>query len=303
MAVLSRLLHDPLVHFLIVGGTLFALHARYVAAPDNPPADLTIVVDDAELLNFMQDRARVFADGTFRDQLNALSPAERKQLVDDYVREEVLYREAIAMGMDRDDYIIRRRLVQKLEFVTETLSRRTVEVSEEELVAYFEAHREEYRIEPTVTFTHVFFDAEKRGREEARAAAEEAVARLNAEGAPFEAAVRHSDIFPFHQNYVERTPEFVASHFGTKMAQAVFELEPNTEAWRGPLESPHGAHAVMITARTEARDAVLEEIEGRVRQDAEFEKKTRLMNETIDEIVSKYEVRVEPGDGPEEDRE
>lgn len=292
MALLRRFLRDPLLHFLVVGGALFAFHASYVGAPDPGADDLTIVIDEKALLGFMQDRARVFADGPFREQLASLSPPERRQLIDDYVREEVLYREAVALGLDRDDYIIRRRLVQKLEFVTETLSRQTVEVTPAELRAYFDAHRSDYRIEPTITFTHVFFDAERGGREAALAEARRAVGRLNAEAAPFEAGGRTGDLFPFHQNYVERTPDFVASHFGSDMAAAVFAMPPGA-TWQGPFESPYGAHAVMVSARTEARDATLEEIEGRVREDAVFEKKSRLMNETVDALVAKYEVRIE----------
>jgi hypothetical protein len=151
-----------------------------------------------------------------------------------------------------------------------------------------------------VTFTHVFFDAEKRSREEARALAEKKLSELNRNATPFSDAPRHGDRFPYHVNYVERTPEYVSSHFGDPMAKALFELEPNDLVWRGPFDSPYGVHLVLLITNQPGRDPELREIEGRVREDARRAMIQEKTEEAIAEIVETYDVRLlyEPNSTP-----
>lgn len=288
---MQRLLKDPLVHFFILGAGLFVFY-QLTSREDQAQADpKTIVVDEASLLEFMQFRSRAFDAETFRRRLTEMSPEQRQQLIDDFVREEVLYREARAMGLDENDYIIRRRLVQKLEFVTESLSRKTMDLTDEEVAAYFEQHRDDYTVEPHITFTHVYVDAERIGPEAAREEASRLVGELNRKAVPFAEAIQYGDRFPFHLNYVDRTREFVASHFGEAMAAELFEAHVDDSKWQGPMISTYGAHAVLITRKSPARRATLEEIEDRVRQDAEMQRKNEIMKQTMDEMVSRYDVR------------
>lgn len=298
-----KIIRDPLVHFLLVGGGLFLVLHFGSPTPDdatdsNSEDGKTIVVDEASLLEFMQFRARAFDEGAFRDRFAEMPEAQRQALIDDYVREEVFYREARAMGLDEDDYIIRRRLVQKLEFVTETLAGQAATLTDEELEAYFSEHREDYAVQAHMTFTHVFFDSEIHGAEAALALARESLDQLNREKIRFDEAVKYGDRFPFHLNYVERTADFITSHFGEPMARQLFEMEVSDSLWQGPLTSPYGAHIVMITRKAEARDAELEEIRNQVRLDAELQQKRETMKKAVDEIVEQYEIRYEMNPKP-----
>ncbi|MEK7794261.1 MAG: peptidylprolyl isomerase [Candidatus Hydrogenedentota bacterium] len=287
------ILREPLVHFLVLGVAIFGVASWFRGDGMVSPGERVIVVDEAALLQFMQFRERAFDGPYFRDALAAMTPSERQLLIDDYVREEALYREALAMGLDADDYIIRRRLVQKVEFITESLARPSDEIPESVLEAYFAVHREDFYVAPHVTFTHVFVDAERRGWDEARDLAETNLAELNAGTVPFEDAARHGDRFPFFVNYVERTRDFIETHFGQAMAETIFASRPSATAWQGPFESPYGVHLVLLTARAEGRDPQLDEVRGLVKDAAAAEHRGELLNEAVSTIIGQYEVRVE----------
>ena len=288
---MKRFLKEPLVHFLAAGLGLFVLFG--IVNRDEPDADPNVVtVDHDALLTFVQYRIKAFNPTLAEEKLSSLSDDELQRLIDDYVREEVLHREAVALGLGEDDYIIRRRLVQKLEFITEGFAEAGAKVDQSALRRYFDANKADYYVEPFVTFTHVFFETEDRPREQAHTAAEMKLVELNRNGVHFADAPQHGDRFLYHVNYVERTPEYVASHFGVPMAKAVFELEPNDFVWRGPFDSPYGVHLVLLTTNEPGRDPELAELEDRVREDA---RRAMIREETeaaIDDIVETYDVRI-----------
>ncbi len=290
--MLIRLLKEPLVHFLAAGLALFVLYGlvnRDGGASDDPR---TIVVDRDALLTFVQYRTKTFEPSVASARLDALSDDDLTQLIDDYVREEVLHREAVALGLDEDDYVIRRRLVQKVEFITEGFAEASTVIDEAELQRYFEQHIEEYYVEPYATFAHVFFETEDRPRAEARALAEAKLLELNGKNVHFSEAPRHGDRFLYHVNYVERTPEYVASHFGPDMAKALFALEPSESTWAGPFDSPYGVHLVMLTNRAAGRKPALDEIRTRVEDDAGRARVRKGTAEAISGIVDAYDVEI-----------
>ena len=157
MQILRRLLREPLVHFLAAGALLFGLyswHGREAASPRR------VVIDRSALLQFMQSRGS--ADPTRVDQqFDGLSEAQRARLVDDYLREEVLYREARALGLEKGDSVLRQRLVQKMKFLLEDSS--DAQPSDSTLQQYLQTNRKLYAVEPAWTFTHVFIDPAERG--------------------------------------------------------------------------------------------------------------------------------------------
>ena len=289
--VLKEFLKEPLVHFLAAGLALFALFG--IVNRDDADSDPDVItVDQDALLTFIQYRIKAFNPDLAAKKLGALSDEELQRLIDDYVREEVLHREALALGLDDDDYVIRRRLVQKLEFITEGFAEAGADVDDAALQRYFDANKADYYVEPYVTFTHVFFQTEDRPREQARALAEEELQKLNRSSVPFSEAPRHGDRFLYHVNYVERTPDYVGSHFGPAMARELFELEPNEFVWRGPFDSAYGVHLVLLTTNEPGREPELAEINGRVREDA---RRARIREETeaaISDVVDAYDVRV-----------
>lgn len=289
---MQRLFQDPLTHFLAAGLVLFLVFEAIGGggAEVNPRS---IVVDRDALLTFVQYRSRAFEPDIAAQRLDGMTDEELGKLIDDYLREEALYREAQALGLEGNDYIIRRRLVQKLEFIAQGFAEAASKVDDKALADYFADNSESYFVEPFLTFTHVFFDAEKQGRAAALQMAEGKLAELNARDARFSDAPKHGDRFPYHVNYVERTPDFVASHFGAPMARRLFALEASDTKWRGPFESVYGYHLVMLTRNQPGRYPALEEVAERARQDAVQALVRERTEASIAEIVKTYEVRIE----------
>jgi hypothetical protein len=286
-----RFLREPLVHFLAIGIGLFVLF-DLVAPEDDNLDSKTIVVDRDALLTFVQFRSKAFNPDVAAARLDALSDAELSMMIDDYVREEALHREALALGMDQNDYVIKQRLIQSLQFITNGFVSAAVDVSDEEIAEYYEANRDDYYVDPYATFTHVYFSSDRHGREQARQLAEAKLAELNNANVPFSESTRHGDRFLYNVNYVERTEDFVGSHFGRPMAAAVFELEPDGERWHGPLESAYGYHLVMLTKRTEGLYPPLEDIADAVREDALRIKLDEQNDRAVQAIVDTYDVRM-----------
>ena len=289
---MKKILTEPLLHFMLLGVGLFVLYG-FVAGDDAAYDERVIVVDRDNLLTFVQFRARAFEPGAAAAYLDKLEGAELDRLIDDYVREEALHRQAIALGVDENDYVIKRRMIQSIEFITNGFVTAALSLEDEDVKAYFEANKDDYYISPFVTFTHVYFGKDERGTDAALALAEAKLAELNAASVPFAEAPGYGERFPYFLNYVERDPEFVASHFGRRMSEELFAIEPDDATWRGPFESPYGYHLVLLSRKVEGRFPDFEEISDRVRGDAEQVELDRMQDEAIRGIVSTYEVRRE----------
>jgi hypothetical protein len=290
---LNRLLREPLAHFMIAGFILFLLVEVFASDQNLSNDPREIVVDQTALTNHLLYQSRASDATQAQATLEALHPDGREQLIADYVTDEVLYREARALGLDENDEVIRRRLIQMLDFATRSFMAGTTTISEVEVQEYFSAHIDDYRIDPSVTFTHVFLDARKHGADRAVLLAEKTLDRLNANRVPFELASRHGDRFHFHRNYVDRTPEYVQSHFGSHMAAQVFDLSPSTNRWRGPFVSPYGAHLVMVTRISPGRIPELEEVANFVWEDARRAKLEDARKAAYEKWISRYRVRRE----------
>ncbi len=283
---------DPLVHFLLMGGVLFAAYG--LLGPDgNDPKRITVSRD--ALVTFVQYRANAFQSDLFDKSMDELTSAERDALVDEYVREEALYREALAMGLDEGDYVIRQRLIQRLEFLLESgidSGIDTEEIGRAELEEFYTEFGDDYREPPVYTFAHVFFNGELRGDAGAREGARQLLTELNEQGAPFSAAIGLGDRPLYFQNYIERTRDFVESHLGSDLTSTLDRVEPSSSTWHGPMRSPYGWHLVLLTDRRPARLPDLDEIEDRVREDRDRIRAAQERRTSIDRIVEGYEVRL-----------
>lgn len=289
--MLYKVLREPLLHFLVGGLSLFILF-EFLADPVDSVDDNVIVVDREALLTFMQYRMKSFQREKASAQLNTLSTTELQALIDEYTHEEAVYRKALELGLDRNDYVIKRRLMQKLEFINTGFVTSSTALSAEEVREYYESNRSDYYVEPYATFTHVFFGADTRGGDEADVLAEQALKTLNEKPVPFHEAPRHGERFLYHTNYVERTVDFITSHLGTEMTRALFELKPDDARWRGPFRSAYGSHLVMLTRKMAGKQPPLEDIEPRVRSDARQARIRTKSEQALQAIVQQYEVRV-----------
>lgn len=289
--MLKRLLKEPLLHFLIAGLGLFFVFG--LISNDEPTDEQNrIVVDRDRLLTFMQYRSKVFQPDRFEEMLDNLPEEELQALIDDYVREEALYREAKALKLDENDYGSRRRLIRQLEFINQGFISATVTLSESDLQRYLDTHEERYYVPSKITFTHVFFNAERHGDDEAHALARVKLNELNESQVPFHVGLSHGDRYLYHRNYVNKEADEIASHFGNAMQGQLFALDADDKAWRGPFRSTYGFHLVMVTKQTAGYGPALSEVRGRVEQDAIQGRVRMELDEINQAIVDAYEVEV-----------
>jgi len=291
---MNSLLQQPLLHFLAAGVLIFAAYQISDEAELETASDgMAIVVDRTALLNYMQYRAQAFRPDIFSEQLDAMSEAERERLVADFVREEALHREALAMGMDQGDYIIRQRLVQKVEFLLENMVNQALVPDEEVITAWYNVHRDDYRVDAVYTFTHIFFDADERGPEQARRDAANLLGTPQLAEAGFNDASGFGDRYPFLQNYVERTRDFVVNNFTPAFVDALDAVEPSNASWYGPFESRYGWHLVMLRQRSEPYIPDLDSIRERVMDDWRYEAVLESRRDAEQQVIDQYEVQVD----------
>jgi len=270
---------EPLVHFLILGAAIYGVYAGFGPGPAHPERRIVISASEAEWLisNWEKSWNR------------AATPEERAGLIESHVRETILYREALAMGLDRDDTIVRRRLAQKLEFLSQDLVA-ALTATQEELRAYFEEHAERFAQPALTSFTQVFIDADKRG-ERALADAAQIAAELRDLGQPNGEAPPVGDAFLLQASHRDRSDQEIATLFGAEFARAVAALEPG--GWRGPLVSGYGLHFVYIERRSPAQPARFEAVRERVRADWERERSRSFDAEYYQRLRARYDVIIE----------
>lgn len=286
----ARILRDPILHFLAAGFALFLL-TRLLAGPvAETDSDKVIRIERADLLTYMQYQANAFDADSFARALDNMSASELQQLVDDYVAEEVLYREARALELEQSDYLIRQRMVDKMRFLLGESGGTDAAPTTEELQAWLEQNREAYRIDPYASFTHVFIDAAGIGDEQARMQAEAMLAELNNKRAGFDEASSYGDRFPFLRNYVERTLDFIRNNFGSNFAAALQQLQPSDGLWQGPLQSDYGYHLVMLTALTPASDPALQDVITDVTQDYILMRNEERLRQMVQDVRAQYEI-------------
>lgn len=264
-------LSEPLVHFVAAGLVLLAASKLH---GDGDGANRIVITPqrEAQLANRY---AMQFGASPSRETL--------AQLVDQEIEEEILFRRGVALGLERDDEIVRRRVVQKMQFLLHDVQA-PPEPQEAELSAYFELHAERYRTPPRVTFSHVFFSADK-GDDEARARARHALERLD-HGDP---ASHWGDSFPDLLHFAAYDPEQVDRLFGrSEFAAAAFSVAPGR--WMGPYRSGYGWHLIRVEARQEQRQPTFADVRERVRTDYLLDEQERRNVAALDALAGEYEV-------------
>jgi peptidyl-prolyl cis-trans isomerase C len=215
---LARLVREPLLHFMLAGAAIYLLFGLFGQMDSDDPVvqENTIVVTEGEM-NWLAEM--------WRKKWNR--PPSREEmvgLVRNHLRESVLYREAVAMGLDKDDVIIRRRMAQKLEFLSQDLIQ-PKPATDEELQSYFQEHLEQYQLPSLLTFTHVFIDPDKRGDDTLKDA-ENLKAELIADGKVPDADSELGDRFMLQSYYPERSEADLSKLFGREFAASIMDLEP-----------------------------------------------------------------------------
>jgi hypothetical protein len=268
--VLIRLLREPLLHFLLLGGLLFAIFGRGGSAAGE--ADRQIVVSDADIDRLAAAFSRTWHRPPDED--------EQQAQIHDYIREEVLYRTALGLGLDKDDTIIRRRLRQKMEFLLED----TVPPPREtELRAYFQDHPEKFRAEPRISFRQIFVSKRRGGTAEADA--RQILARLVA-GAPD--AEDEGDPLALGDGFSLMPLDQIVAQFGEGFAHGLGQA--TTGRWVGPLQSAYGLHLVLVTAAEPATLAPFEQVRAAVQREWFAEHRTAAQDAQFQVLRARYQV-------------
>jgi hypothetical protein len=271
-----NILREPLLHFTIAGAILFggydwANRGAETSLPDQP---LTIGEGQVRWLR-----------ETFASQWRRTPTAEEMTgLLATLTEEELLAREARALGLDRDDTVVRRRLAQKLTFIVEDTSR-IADPSEDELRRFHGEHAERYQTDPRITFRHVFFSPQRRPVAEADATA--ALIRVSATGAPVE-----GDPMPLDDSYEDVDRPAVASLFGPDFARALFAAPPG--AWSGPVKSAYGLHLVQATHVRPGGARPFEDVSDVVMSDWRRERERDTKAAYLAKLRDKYRVGIDP---------
>jgi peptidyl-prolyl cis-trans isomerase C len=277
---LERLLREPLLHFLVLGGLIFALLSD-ANVPQPGGSEDRIVISGADV-------ERLAVAWTQRWQ-RPPTEAELNGLIGEAVREQVLYREALALGLDRDDVVIRRHLRQKYEFLTQDLAFDT-DPDEATLRAFHDAQSDRYALAGRLTFSHILFNLDRRGAT-ALTDAERTLAELQSAKGP-EAAERLGDATSLPAGFNAVGESEVEAVFGPEFAAALRDLK--TGRWAGPIASGYGLHLVWLSESVPAARPAFEDIRERVKDDWTHAQRIAANDAVYRALLDRYEVVVEP---------
>ncbi len=275
-----QFLKEPLLHFLVIGASFYLINGLYGKAEVSED-DRRIVISAGEVEWLRDSWKKRWSRPPTGEELDGIVRA--------YLRKLVLSHEAVAMGLDKDDTVIRRRLAQKLEFLSQDLVEFT-NPSDEELAAYMNQNLASYEAPAIATMTQIFYDPDKRD-DQALAEAERQKSILNAREFDPDYVNGLGDTFFLQKYYPERSQSDIARLFGSGFAESVVDLPVAT--WSGPILSGYGVHLVYIHDRQAAVTPGLDEVRNKVLQDWKDEKRKELSDSYITNLLARYDVKVE----------
>jgi hypothetical protein len=275
--LIARLLREPLLQFLALGAMLFALYG--FAGKRGAEAPEKIVVSASRIANL--------GDGFARTWRRPPSEQELQGLIEDYIRDEVFYREGRAAGLDRDDVIIRRRVRQKMEFLAEDMS--VPEPSDEQLAAYLASNPERFRTEDQMTFHQVFLSATRRPNTIESDSKQVASVLARADSA-VDATVL-GDPFLLGEEFRDVSPSKLTSILGEDFSKRIAAME--TGRWQGPITSGFGQHFVFISERISGGSPLLDVIRPAVRREWANAQRLEAERKLYASLRERYEIVVE----------
>ena len=269
---------NRLSHIFLFGFLLFVVILIILGPPTSEDDQRRVVITD-------QDVAQVGV-AFMRTWQREPTLSELRSQLQQYIREEVLYREALSRGYDKDDMIVRRTLMRKMEFLAEGQVD-AKDISDEEIQAYLAIRPEKYRIPPRISFAHVYFNRDKRGSETERDV-KAAIARLDQQEFDFRQLQQFGDRFMLQNHYVSQSPQEIRAQFGEEFATQVFQLSP--DQWQGPVPSGYGLHAVYVYDLEEPYLPEWDQIKDRILADMLLEERNAAKDQYYTEILRQYQL-------------
>ena len=275
---MKKLIREPFIHFLLLGAVIFVAHRLVSGRADNQPGK--IVITQGEITSMVIGFSRTWQRPPTHEELAGL--------IRDRVRQEVYYREALAMGLDRDDPVIRRRMQQKLEFVTNDVAT-LAEPTDAQLAEYLKSHADRFRVNRRVTFRQVYLDPNKRGEHLAQDASALLI-QLRQHGRDVDLSSL-GDAFLLDHRF-QATPDMeIAKQFGEKFTAKLADVPAGQ--WVGPIESGYGMHLVFVEQRTDGRLPELAEVRDAVSRDWANERRLESNEKFFQDLLKHYTVTVE----------
>jgi len=271
-------LREPLLHFLVLGLVVFAVYGYMHRGRGGVESSrqIALTLDDLRTM-----------ESYFESQWHRPpTPEEFNAMVEDKVREEVLYREALAMGLDKDDTIVKRRMAQKMQFLAEDVAA-AHEPSTAELKAWFDKNSSKFALPSRYSFRHLYFSPDRRGKN-AQEDAAKALVRIAGQPEDSKLVASLADQFMFQDYYGDRAPEALAKEFGPQFVVALEKLQPGS--WQGPIESGYGWHLVFVDTVIPGRIPAFEEMEPDVKTAWLGEQKAQAWHKAYADMRAKYSV-------------
>lgn len=269
---MRRLLREPLLHFLILGVALFAL---YNALNKSPGTADEIVVSRGQIANLELQFRKVWQREPTADEMQGL--------VDSWVREEALYRQGKAMGLDRNDAVVRRRVVQKVEFFADGATPQVP--TDAELQEWLDTHAENYRVEPRYSFEQVYFDPSRHGENLPADVSAARQALLSGQPVSGDATMLPASVD-------DQSVSAISRIFGDRFVDGLKHLKQGE--WSEPVRSGFGLHLVRITEFEPDRAATLAEVHPAVERDLLHDRTQKGNDAFYQKVLENYTIRIEP---------
>lgn len=273
---------EPLLHFLLIGAALFFVYGGMGNNASMPDGQAAMSMEKIVVTQDNIDKMNSLFTKTWQRPPNK---EEQEGLVEDFIRSEIYYREAIAMGLDRDDEVLKRRLRQKVEFIYEDITS-WAEPTDEDLRIFMEKHREKYLADPKVAFHQIYFNPDQR-KTDVDFDIQQILVQLNAGGDPD--SVGDSTLL---ESEIKLSPLWnIRKQFGDEFCKNLVELKPGE--WAGPIISGVGIHLVFVREHVKARPLDLLETRESVKRDWLVEKQQELKDAAYVKLRERYSVTIE----------
>ena len=289
MLMLKKLFKEPLFQFLLIGAGLFLLFG-WRGGPSSQPGGQSglqstkIIVTQGQIEHLKAQFTRTWQRPPTEQEL--------KGLVDNHVRDEISYREATAMGLDRDDPTIRRRMRLKLETLSEDIAAAT-SPTDQDLQAFLQQHPDSFLEEPRAAFRQVYLNPDRRGRN-VEAEARDMLVKIRAQGAKARPDTFGDSLMSVPNEFPLSPRSEIARLFGEEFSRKVIELNPGQ--WEGPLLSGYGLHLVLVTERKPGRMPELAEVRDQVEREWIFARKKEMQEAMYKKLGERYTVIIEQPD-------
>jgi hypothetical protein len=277
--MMASILREPLVYFLLLAGGFFLLFEQVSDEGFSSASTLEEIV-------VTEDQSKIMVAGFEKTWQRTPSTEELKGVIQAFVREEIFYREALAMGLDQNDAVVRRRLSQKFKFLAEDIAS-LVEPTEQQLESYLLSHADQYQLSPRLTFQQVYLNPNKRGL----TTQTDAFALLEKLRGLDTKVVSEGDPLMIDGRFENKTDREIERVLGKVFLEAI--LDTPTGSWQGPINSGFGIHLVRIEEKVEAAMPNLNQIRQSVLRDWSSERREKANELLYENLRSHYKITIE----------